>query len=228
MPVALPYSLNASALRISTPSRASREAFGLSTGDSSTPSSFSRSPGVPSVCSAYIGWKQPAVSAASAATARSRAAMRILANDIHDPLGNNNHLADGFAAQGLFYRIEGQNGSLNFTILGAASHRDLTAFLAVDLNHQHHRVFNQQIAFDFGPTGLRNQAGLPQHLPGFLGQIRHHGREQLNKEDCGLADRPRQIWSEIRRRLPLAPQHVAQRIGKLPDVGEADVEMQLL
>src|ERR1700694_1125192 len=105
MPVALPYSLNASALRISTPSRASREALGLSTGGSSTPISFSRRAGEPSACSAYIGWKQPAVSAASAATAKSRAAMRVLANDIHDPHGHNNHFSDGLAAEALFYRI---------------------------------------------------------------------------------------------------------------------------
>ena len=44
--------------------------------------------------------------------------MRVLANDIHDPHGNNNDLADGLAAEGLFYRIERQNGSLNFRILG--------------------------------------------------------------------------------------------------------------
>src|SRR6476659_11053408 len=106
--------------------RASRDAFGLSTGGTSTPISFSRSPGVPSVCSAYIGWKQPAVSPATAATANSRAAIRVIANDIHDPHGNNDHLADGFAAERLFYRIEAQNGSLNFRILGGASHRNLT------------------------------------------------------------------------------------------------------
>ena len=81
------------------PIRASREALGLSTGGSSTPSSLSRKPGVPSACSAYIGWKQPAVNAAMAATAKSRAAMRILANDIHDPLGNYDHLAGGLVAQ---------------------------------------------------------------------------------------------------------------------------------
>ena len=78
-------------------------------------------------------------------------------------------------------------------IPGAASHRDLTALLAVDLNHQRHRVFNQQIAFDFRPIGLRNQTGLSQHLPALLGQMRHHGREQLNKNDRGLADRPGEI-----------------------------------
>src|SRR5450432_3146464 len=170
MPVALPYSLNASALRTSTPTRASRDALGLSIGGSSTPSSFSRRPGVPSACSAYIGWKQPAVSAARAATARSRTAMRVLANDIHDPHGHNDHFADGFVAQGLFYRIEGQNGSLNFRILGITGHRDLTPFLAVDLNHQRHRVFNQQIAFDLRPIGLRNQPRPPQHLPALLRQ----------------------------------------------------------
>ena len=56
--------------------------------------------------------------------------MRVLANDIHDPHRNNDHLADGFAAERLFYRIEAQNGSLNFRILSAASHRNLTPFLA--------------------------------------------------------------------------------------------------
>jgi hypothetical protein len=51
--------------------------------------------------------------------------MRVLANDIHDPYGNNDHLAEVFAAERLFYRIEAQNGSLNFRILGIA-----TPFLA--------------------------------------------------------------------------------------------------
>src|SRR3984893_9645848 len=125
MPVALPYSWNASALRTWIPTRASRDALGLSIGGSSTPSSLSRRPGVPSVCSAYIGWKQPAVSGARAATAKSRAAKRVLANDIHNPHGNNIHLADGFAAERLFYRIEGQNGSLNFRALGVSHHRNL-------------------------------------------------------------------------------------------------------
>src|SRR6266581_3239887 len=158
IPVALPYSLKASALRISTPIRASREALGLSTGGISTPISLSRRPGVPSACSAYIGWKQPAVSAAKAAVATSRAAMRMLANDIHDPHGNNDHLADGLAAESQFYRIEGQNGSLNFRVPRIPGHCDIPAFLAVDLDHQRHCVFNQQIAFDLGPIGFRNQS----------------------------------------------------------------------
>src|SRR5689334_16652677 len=114
--------------------RASRDAFGLSTGGISTPASFSRRAGLPSLRSAYIGWKQPAVSAARAATAMSRTAIRVLANDIHDPHGNHDNLADGFAVQREFYRIERQNGSLNFRILGGAWHGDITPLLAVDLD----------------------------------------------------------------------------------------------
>src|SRR5580765_8872824 len=105
--------------------RASRDALFLPTGGTSTPISFSRRPGEPSARSAYIGWKQPAVSAASAATASSRAAIRILANDIHDPHGNYDYLAYGLAAESEFYRIKGQNGSLNFQILGAPWHGDI-------------------------------------------------------------------------------------------------------
>ena len=149
----------------------------MSTGGTSTPISFSRRPGVPSARSAYIGWKQPAVSAARAATANSRAAIRNLANDIHDPHGNHDYLADGLAAESEFYRIERQNGSLNFRILGDPWHGNITPFLAIDLDHQRHGVFDQQIAFDLGPIGLRNQPGLAQYRPALLGQMRHHRRE---------------------------------------------------
>src|SRR5262249_20364997 len=147
IPVALPYSLNARALRISTPIRASGDPFGLSTGGTSTPNNFSRSPGVPSLCSAYIGWKQPAVRAAMAATANSRAAMRNLANDIHDPHRHDDDLTDGLAAQRLLYRIERQNGSLNFPIFGSPWHSNITPLLAVHLNDQRDAILNQQIAF---------------------------------------------------------------------------------
>src|SRR3954447_16691655 len=136
VPVAPPYSLNASALRTSTPTRASREPLALSTGGRSTPISFSRKAGVPSVCAAYIGWKQPAVSAARPATAKSRAAIRDLADNIHDPLRHHDHLADGLAAQRLFYRIERQNGSLNLRIFGILGDCDIAALLAVDLHDQ--------------------------------------------------------------------------------------------
>src|SRR6516165_464428 len=170
-------------------------------GGSSTPMSFSRSAGVPSACSAYIGWKQPAVSAPRAATARSRAAMRVLANDIHDPHGNNDHLADGLAAQRQFYRIETQSGSLNFRILGHTGHRNFTPFFAVDLHHQGYAVFNQQISFDLRPIRLGNQAPLAQHGPALLRQMRHHGREQLNEDEGGFADGPSQIgrWLRLAR-----------------------------
>src|SRR5205085_9087010 len=134
-------SLNASALRSSTPIRASREPFGLSIGGRSTPISFSRKAGVPSVCAAYIGWKQPAVSAPSAATTSSRTAS--LADDIHDPLGHHDDLADGVAAQRRFYRIEGQNGSLYLLFRRILSHCDIAALLAIDLHHQGDLVLDQ-------------------------------------------------------------------------------------
>ena len=134
-------------------------------------------------------------------------------------------LRTGFAAQGRFYRIERQNGSLDFRILGAPWHGYITPLLAVDLDHQRHGVFNQQIAFDLRPIGLRNQPGPPQHLPALLGQMRHHGREQLNQDDRGLL---RTAQSEVGRRGALLGQHLGQRIGEFADMGEADVEMQPL
>ena len=125
-------------------------------------------------------------------------------------------------ARALFYRIERQNGSLNFRIWGIAGHGDLAALLAIDLNHQRHRVFNQQITFDFGPIGFGNQARLLQYPPAFLREMRHHRREQLNQDYRGLANGPRQIGG----RLSLARQHVPKRVGKLPDIGKADIEVQ--
>src|SRR3954447_12144095 len=222
VPVAPPYSLNASALRTSTPIRASREPFGLSTGGRSTPISFSRSAGVPSVCAAYIGWKQPAVSAARPAMASSRAAMRVLANDIHDPFGHHDHLADGFAAQRLFYRIKAQNGSLDLGIFSILADCDIAALLAIDLHHQGDLILNQQISFDFGPIGLRNKSRPAQHHPALLRQMRHHGREQLNKDDRGLLDCPGEV-----RGGPFASERVGQGVGEFPYMGEADVEVQL-
>src|SRR5215470_3746349 len=106
--------------------RASREPFGLSTGGRSTPISFSRRAGEPSACSAYIGVKQPAAGAASRATASSLAAMRALADNIHDPHGNYDHLTHGLAPKRRFYRIERQNGSLDVRILGGPWHGDIT------------------------------------------------------------------------------------------------------
>src|ERR1700761_2151124 len=97
----------------------------------STPISFSRRPGVPSACSAYIGVKQPAAGAASRATATSRAAMRTLADNIHDPHGNHDHLTHGLPATRQFYRIKRQNGSLDVRILGRPWHGDITPLLAV-------------------------------------------------------------------------------------------------
>jgi hypothetical protein len=78
----------------------------------------------------------------------------MLANDSHDPHGNHDHFADGLTAESLSYRIEGQDGSFNFRILGGPGHRDFAPFLAIDLNHECDRVFNQQISFDLRPIRL--------------------------------------------------------------------------
>src|SRR5262249_27154975 len=155
--------------------RASREAFGFSTGGRATPISFSRRSGEPSVWAAYIGWKQPAAGAAGRAAASSRAAMRTLADNNHEPPWKHRHLNHSLAAQRRFYRIERQNGSLDVRILGSPWHGDITPLLAVNLHHQRYIILNQQIAFDLRPIGLRNQAGLAQHLPAFFRQMRHHG-----------------------------------------------------
>src|SRR5262249_29988084 len=122
--------------------RASREPFDLSTGGISTPISFSRKAGVPSACSAYMGWKQPPVDAARATTANTWKAIRVLTHDIHDPLGNHDHPADSLSAQRRFYRIKCQNGSLNFRVWRAACHGHLPALLAIDLNHHRDCVLN--------------------------------------------------------------------------------------
>src|SRR3569833_3207534 len=143
------------ALRIATPRRASREPLLTLTGTNSISCSFSRRPGPPlGVCSAYIGWKQPAVSAPSRATAASRAAMRALNHDIHDPLRNHDDLAGGGPGKGGFYRIEGQNGSLNFRIRRISADRDIGALLTVDLDRQRHGVLDEERRVRFGPGGL--------------------------------------------------------------------------
>src|SRR5664279_3604856 len=44
---------------------------------------------------------------------------------IHDPLRDDDDLFRALAVQGPYYRIEGQNGSLNIGISGAPGHRDV-------------------------------------------------------------------------------------------------------
>ena len=124
-----------------------------------------------------------------------------------------------------FYRIERQNGSLNFRILGAPWHGNITPLLAVDLDHQRHGVFNQQIAFDLGPIGLRNQPGLAQHRQHSSARCGIIGREQLDQDDRRPPGPPRP--GPAPAGLP-AGQHLGQRIGEFADMGEADVEMQPL
>src|SRR3569833_2623400 len=143
------------ALRTATPSRASREPLLTLRGTNSTCCSFSRRPGPPlGVCSAYIGWTQPAVSAPKKAMAARRAAMRALSHDIHVPLRNHDDLAGGVPGKGGFYRIEGQIGSLNFRIRRISADRDIGALRTVDLDRQRHGVLDEERRVRFGPGGL--------------------------------------------------------------------------
>src|SRR3569623_588738 len=171
------------ALRIAPPSRASREPLLTLRGTNSTCCSFSRRPGPPlGVCSAYIGWKQPAVSAPKKAMAARRAAMRALNHDIHDPLRNHDDLAGGGPGKGGFYRIEGQNGSLNFRIWRISADRAIGAILAVDLDWQRHVVLDQKRGIGLGPGGLGNAPLAPQYLPALFGEVRHHRRNHPHQD----------------------------------------------
>ena len=148
-------------------------------------------------------------SAASAATAKAGPRSFSWPTTRRDPHGHDDHLADGFAAQNQIYRIERQNGSLNFRISGAPWHGNITPFLAVDLDHQRHGVFNQQIAFDLRPIDLQNQPRLAKHLPALLGQMRHHGREQSQQDGRGLLNRP----GEVGAALPSRPSTSASALA---------------
>src|ERR1700686_2107702 len=106
-------------------------------------------------CVPNSGWKQPAVSPAAASTTATAAARRQTAFRLHhhidDPSRHHDHLLRTFAVERLFYRIERQDGSLNFGRLGVARHRHLGALLAVDLDRQRDPVLDQQIVSELRP-----------------------------------------------------------------------------
>ena len=98
-----PWSAKRSASWISTASRASAPPFGASIGAISMAASASRTFGAPPATGAvpYIGWKQPAVSSASAATMLQRKPIRPipLRDHIHDPLRHDDDLLRRLAVQ---------------------------------------------------------------------------------------------------------------------------------
>ena len=78
-------------------------------------------------------------------------------DDIDDPLRNDDDLLRGLPVQRPFYRIEGENGSLDFLFSGLAWHGDISPLLAVDLHRQSDRVIDQETGLDFRPGRLRDQ-----------------------------------------------------------------------
>ena len=84
--------------------------------------------------------------------------------------------------------------ALDLGISGVARDRHVGALLAVDLHRQGDGVLNQQRGLDLRPGRLGDQGLVAERRPAFLGQMRHHRREQLHHDFNGFAhgrgDRP--------------------------------------
>src|SRR4051812_16573146 len=174
-----PVKLNRSSLRSSTAKRSSVVPFGASMVVTRTALSTSPMAGPPVGESwPYIGWKQPATSAATAKAGASRPqraqTARISCDHIHDPLRNDDDFFGWLPRERLFYRIQSQNGSLNFGIYCIPRHGDIRPFPAVNLHRQGDGILDQKAGFERGPGLLRHQVLMPEHGPAFLGQMRHH------------------------------------------------------
>src|SRR5262245_60043642 len=204
-----------------------RASAGLTRTDgSSMPESLSRSPGLPGMLlSAYIGWKQPPSSAPSAQIASNRATIDPSSHDIDDSLRDVDHFLRRLPLQRPFYRIERQNGSLNLGVDSCPGDGQIGTLAAVDLHRQRHGVLYQQIAFDLRPFGVGDQRFVAQCGPAFLAQMRHHRMEQADQYFRRLTRREPEIRSRFRTD---GRQRGRERIGKLVDVGDADVEAETL
>src|SRR6202030_3893245 len=101
------------------------------------------------------GWKQPARSQARPSAAPFRTQRRAVSDsschDIHNPLRDNNDFFWCFAVQGSFYRIQGQNGSLNVAFSRVAWYGYISSLLAVNLYRQGHGILDEEIALDLRP-----------------------------------------------------------------------------
>src|SRR5665647_3216199 len=181
-------------LRTSTPTRASRVPFGVLSAATSTVLSLSPMPAPPTaVLVPYSGSKQPAVRPASASASSIPEKRGSLDHDIDDPLRDDNDLFRAFAVEGLFYLIEGQNGSLNLRLSSVPRHSDLGALFTVDLDRQGHGVFDQQIRLELRPSLGGDQRLMAKGRPAFLGQMRHHRVEQPHQDVAGFPQRPGRI-----------------------------------
>src|SRR4029077_20660177 len=123
-----------------------------------------------------------------------------------------------------FYRIESENGSLDFGIRRVAADGDLGAFLAVDLYRERQRVLDLQAALDLRPGRFRDQRLVAEHGPAFLREVRHHRVEQLHQNVNRFARRPAEVGGAPFLRIYVADRR-PQRVGELVDRGHTDIKV---
>jgi len=95
---------------------------------------------------------------------------------------DNNDLFRGLAVQGLFYRIESKNGSLDLRIFRKTWHGDISSLLSVDLDRQSDGVIQKKRRVGCGPRRGRDQRRLAERGPALLGKMRHHRRNELDQD----------------------------------------------
>src|SRR4029077_143513 len=165
-------------------------------------------------CSAYSGWKQPAVRPASAKAAKTLAKRIVSDHNIDDPLRDDNDLFRAFALQRPFYSIKGKNVSLNVGLSRIAGHRHIGAFFAVDLYGQGNGTFYQEIRFDLRPFLGGDESFMPQRRPAFPGKVGHHGVEEPYQDIRSFTQGPAEVAG---RGLLDFANGVTERVGKFVD-----------
>src|SRR5262249_13129791 len=105
-----------------------------------------------------------AVSPPSAQTTISRTASRMNPPSDHhidDPTRHHNHLFGCLPPERALDLVEGQHGCLNILVPGIARNRDLSPFLAVDLDRQGDGVPDQQVGLYLRPSLRRHEGFVP-------------------------------------------------------------------
>src|SRR3569833_2979669 len=176
---------------------------GASISTTSTALSLSSSPAEgTTLLSPYSGWKQPAVRAATPITADRRRRARRSGDHIDDPLRDDDDLFRAFAVERLLYRIERQNGSLDFVLSSVPGHGHVSPHFAVDLHRQGDGGLDEERRLELRPGLGRDQALVAERGPALFGQMRHHRVEQTHQDVAGLAQREGKVGR--RRRLGVA------------------------
>ena len=80
---------------------------------------------------------------------------------------------------------------------------------------------------DLRPGRLRHEVRMAERRPALLGEMRHQGVESHHQDVGGLPHRPGEVGGCRPHPRPLASAS-CKRIGELVDVGDVDVEAQLL